>query len=163
MSSEDTNANKFLCKTSSDKDKSKAQHSNSSHSKTSLIDPCWKERLIAELPNSSCHLLVEQILQTIGELEYTLIQDHQHDFQLRMALERQSEKVKDLRNSLLNEKERNQRLVQLIRGVDSVSSDEEAEHAMIGHEHFGNSMDTYECISPLLMQQRFVNYINNFH
>ncbi|XP_053956248.1 uncharacterized protein LOC128861895 [Anastrepha ludens] len=112
-------------------------------------------------PNTLSYNLVQQIIQTVGELENTLLDDQQNDFNLRMAYERQSEKLKSLCQSLDNEKERNVRLMELIRGVDlSTTTDDETldENALsrcAATERWSRSSKVYESISPLLMQQRY--------
>uniref|UniRef100_W8BDW4 Uncharacterized protein n=1 Tax=Ceratitis capitata TaxID=7213 RepID=W8BDW4_CERCA len=104
--------------------------------------------------------LVQQIIQTIGELENTILEDRQNDFNLRVAYERQTEKLKNMCHSLDKEKERNVRLMELIRGEDhaSVSEDDEVDNALSrcnATERWSCSSEAYESISPLLMQQRY--------
>lgn len=111
------------------------------------------------VPNPQTYNLVQQIIQTVGELENTILEDRQNDFNLRMAYERQTEKLKNMCQSLDNEKERNVRLMELIRGVDasSATEDEAAENAVsrcCATERWSCSSEAYESISPLLMQQR---------
>ncbi|XP_067644670.1 uncharacterized protein [Eurosta solidaginis] len=112
------------------------------------------------LPNPVSYNLVQQIIQTIGELESTLLDDQQNDFNLRLEYELQTQKLKDLCHSLENEKERNVRLMELIRGVDPSSSvdEEELDNALSRSgtmERWSRSSNAYESISPLLMQQRY--------
>ncbi|ALC44685.1 CG13455 [Drosophila busckii] len=111
------------------------------------------------LPRHPYKKTVEQILQKVSELEHTLYEDQQQEFKLRMALERQTERVHDLNFSLDTEKQRNARLVQLLRGMDSGSSDENEEHEaqqqMLCGTRFQSRSELYESISPLLMQQRY--------
>lgn len=98
---------------------------------------------------------VEEILQKISELEHTLYENQQQEFKLRIALEQQTERVNELDFSLDTEKMRNQRLVHLLRGIDTdSSSDSEPETEMMGGLRIQSSGDVYGSISPLLMQQR---------
>lgn len=111
------------------------------------------------VPNPQTYNLVQQIIQTVGELENTILEDRQNDFNLHMAYERQTEKLKNMCQSLDNEKERNVRLMELIRGVDAASTteDEEPENAVsrcCATERWSCSSEAYDSISPLLMQQR---------
>lgn len=111
-------------------------------------------------PNPQTYNLVQQIIQTVGELENTILEDRQNDFNLRIAYERQTEKLKNMCQSLDNEKERNVRLMELIRGVDAASAteDDEPENAVsrcCATERWSCSSEAYESISPLLMQQRY--------
>ncbi|EDV40881.1 uncharacterized protein Dana_GF23697 [Drosophila ananassae] len=100
--------------------------------------------------------IIEQILRQVSELEHTLFEDQQQEFKLRMALERQTERVQELAFSLDSEKQRNGRLVQLLRGVDTASSGEsEPEERTLSGSHVKSIGDLYESISPLLMQQRY--------
>ncbi|XP_034482098.1 uncharacterized protein LOC117787635 [Drosophila innubila] len=99
---------------------------------------------------------VEQILQKVSELEHTLYEDQQQEFKLRMALERQTEQIHDLNFSLDTEKERNERLVQLLRGIDTDScSDSEPEAQMLNDIRVQSKGELFGSISPLLMQQRY--------
>ncbi|KAH8404508.1 hypothetical protein KR222_009381, partial [Zaprionus bogoriensis] len=101
---------------------------------------------------------VEEILQKVSELEHTLYEDQRQEFKLRMALEQQTERVNELDFSLDTEKLRNQRLVQLLRGIDSDSpsdSDNEPETEMLSGLRLQSSGEIYGSISPLLMQQRY--------
>uniref|UniRef100_A0A1B0F9B9 Uncharacterized protein n=1 Tax=Glossina morsitans morsitans TaxID=37546 RepID=A0A1B0F9B9_GLOMM len=114
---------------------------------------------------------VGKILHTVSELEHYLVEDHQQDYKLRMALERQKERVSDLSTSLANEKRRNKRLVDLIRNVDSVTSEEEElgngdrnsnkdrtlrnGRGVVQRWPLNASNEAYESISPLLMHQRY--------
>lgn len=98
---------------------------------------------------------VEEILQKISELEHTLYENQQQEFKLRIALEQQTERVNELDFSLDTEKMRNQRLVHLLRGIDTdSSSDSEPETEMMNGLRIQSSGDIYGSISPLLMQQR---------
>lgn len=98
---------------------------------------------------------VEEILQKISELEHTLYENQQQEFKLRIALEQQTERVNELDFSLDTEKMRNQRLVHLLRGIDTDSSgDSEPETEMMNGLRIQSSGDIYGSISPLLMQQR---------
>ncbi|KAH8324934.1 hypothetical protein KR074_009435 [Drosophila pseudoananassae] len=100
--------------------------------------------------------MIEQILRQVSELEHTLFEDQQQEFKLRMALERQTERCQELAFSLDTEKQRNGRLVQLLRGVDTASSgDSEPEERAMSGSHVKSMGDLYESISPLLMQQRY--------
>ncbi|KAH8380093.1 hypothetical protein KR009_008898, partial [Drosophila setifemur] len=100
--------------------------------------------------------IIEQILRQVSELEHTLYEDQQQEFKLRMALERQTERVQDLVFSLDTEKQRNGRLVQLLRGIDTGSSgDSEPEERAMSGSHVKSVGDLYDSISPLLMQQRY--------
>ncbi|XP_050334184.1 uncharacterized protein LOC126761818 [Bactrocera neohumeralis] len=111
-------------------------------------------------PNPQTYNLVQQIIQTVGELENTILEDRQNDFNFRIAYERQTEQLKNMCQSLDNEKARNVRLMELIRGVDACSAteDEEPEKAVsrcCATEHWSCSSEAYDSISPLLMQQRY--------
>lgn len=98
---------------------------------------------------------VEEILQKISELEHTLYENQQQEFKLRIALEQQTERVNELDFSLDTEKMRNQRLVHLLRGIDTdSSSDSEPETEMMNGLRLQSSGEIYGSISPLLMQQR---------
>lgn len=98
---------------------------------------------------------VEEILQKISELEHTLYENQQQEFKLRIALEQQTERVNELDFSLDTEKMRNQRLVHLLRGIDTdSSSDSEPETEMMNGLRIQSSGEIYGSISPLLMQQR---------
>lgn len=98
---------------------------------------------------------VEVILQKINELEHTLYENQQQEFKLRIALEQQTERVNELDFSLDTEKMRNQRLVHLLRGIDTdSSSDSEPETEMLSGLRMQSSGEIYGSISPLLMQQR---------
>ncbi|KAL7733037.1 hypothetical protein ACLKA6_002839 [Drosophila palustris] len=100
---------------------------------------------------------VEQILQKVSELEHTLFEDQQQEFKLRMALDRQSEQIHELHFSLDTEKERNERLVQLLRGIDtdSCSDSEPEEQIMLNGMRMQSKGELFGSISPLLMQQRY--------
>lgn len=101
-------------------------------------------------------LTVQQILQKVNELEHTLYEDQQQEFKLRMALERQTEQIHELSFSLDTEKERNERLVQLLRGIDTDScSDSEPETQMLNGIRVQSKGELVSSISPLLMQQRY--------
>lgn len=99
---------------------------------------------------------VEEILLKISELEHTLYENQQQEFDLRMALEQQAERINELDFSLDTEKMRNQRLVHLLRGIDTDSpSDSEPETEMLNGLRLQSSAgEVYGSISPLLMQQR---------
>lgn len=98
---------------------------------------------------------VEEILQKISELEHTLYENQQQEFKLRISLEQQTERVNELDFSLDTEKMRNQRLVHLLRGIDTdSSSDSEPETKMLSGLRVQSSGEIYGSISPLLMQQR---------
>lgn len=98
---------------------------------------------------------VELILDKVSELEHTLYEDQQQEFKLRMALERQTERIHELNFSLDTEKQRNERLVQLLRGVDSDScSESEPESQLLSGIRFDSKGELYGSISPILMQQR---------
>lgn len=99
---------------------------------------------------------VEEILLKISELEHTLYENQQQEFDMRMALEQQTERINELDFSLDTEKMRNQRLVHLLRGIDTDSpSDSEPETDMLnGLRMQSNAGEMYGSISPLLMQQR---------
>ncbi|XP_023033427.1 uncharacterized protein LOC6645733 [Drosophila willistoni] len=104
--------------------------------------------------------IVEQILHQVSELEHTLYEDQQEEFKLRLTLERQTERINELNFSLDTEKQRNNRLVQLLRnGNDNCSLSDEHEMAEAGLFGVGSPVklcgDLYESISPLLMQQRY--------
>lgn len=109
-------------------------------------------------PTLSESPLVKDILTTVAQLERSLLAEHQNDFDLEMAFERQNEQLCDLRTSLETERMRNQRLVQLIRGVDSSSSADDDEDCCGGLRSRWlsrtSSIDAFESISPLLMQHR---------
>ncbi|EDV97722.1 uncharacterized protein LOC6556930 [Drosophila grimshawi] len=99
---------------------------------------------------------VELILDKVSELEHTLYEDQQHEFQLRMAVERQTERIHELNFSLDTEKQRNNRLVQLLRGVDTESSsDSEPETQLLNGMRLHSRDELHGSISPLLMQQRY--------
>ncbi|KAH8296496.1 hypothetical protein KR054_007081, partial [Drosophila jambulina] len=100
--------------------------------------------------------IVEQILRKVSQLEHTLYEDHQHEFRLRMALERQTERVQELAFSLDTEKQRNGRLVQLLRGIDTSGGEgSEPEEKFVRRSPVQSAGDLYDSISPLLMQQRY--------
>lgn len=99
--------------------------------------------------------IIDQILRKVSELEHTLYEDQQQEFKLRMALERQTERVQELAFSLDTEKQRNGRLVQLLRGVDtSGGEDSDPEERVTRRSPVSSVGDLYDSISPLLMQQR---------
>ncbi|TDG42847.1 hypothetical protein AWZ03_010756 [Drosophila navojoa] len=99
---------------------------------------------------------VELILDKVSELEHTLYEDQQQEFKLRMALERQTERIHELHFSLDTEKQRNERLVQLLRGVDSDScSESEPESQLLSGIRIDSKGELYGSISPILMQQRY--------
>ncbi|EDW99858.1 uncharacterized protein LOC6534475 [Drosophila yakuba] len=99
---------------------------------------------------------VQQILRLVNELEHTIHEDRQQEFKLRMALDRQTERVQELVFSLDTEKKRNGRLVQLLRGIDSSSSGEsDPEERGPSGSHVNSIGELYDSISPLLMQQRY--------
>ncbi|EDV52105.1 uncharacterized protein LOC6544317 [Drosophila erecta] len=99
---------------------------------------------------------VQQILRLVNELEHTIHEDRQQEFKLRMALDRQTERVQELVFSLDTEKKRNGRLVQLLRGIDSSSSAEsDPEEIRPSGSHVNSIGELYDSISPLLMQQRY--------
>ncbi|XP_062133660.1 uncharacterized protein LOC133843911 [Drosophila sulfurigaster albostrigata] len=137
--------------------------STSSSRKTELSKSCDNNlRLIAPSSDECSHRqqpfsqTVSQILQKVSELEHTLYEDQQLEFKLRMALERQTERVHELNFSLDTEKERNERLVQLLRGVDTDScSDSEPEAEGLNALVLHSKGNLFESISPLLMQQRY--------
>lgn len=98
---------------------------------------------------------VELILDKVSELEHTIYEDQQQEFKLRMALERQTERIHELNFSLDTEKQRNERLVQLLRGVDTDScSESESESRLLRSMRLGSKSELYDSISPMLMQQR---------
>lgn len=98
---------------------------------------------------------VHLILDKVSELEHTLYEDQQREFKLRMALEHQTERIHELNFSLDTEKQRNERLVQLLRGVDSDSSSEsEPESQLLNGMRLHTKDELYGSISPMLMQQR---------
>ncbi|EDX10541.1 uncharacterized protein LOC6738143 [Drosophila simulans] len=100
---------------------------------------------------------VQQILRLVNELEHTIYEDRQQEFKLRMALDRQTERVQELVFSLDTERKRNERLVQLLRGIDSSSSGEsDPEKTGPSGSHVNSIGELYDSISPLLMQQRYV-------
>ncbi|KAH8351700.1 hypothetical protein KR059_012922 [Drosophila kikkawai] len=100
--------------------------------------------------------IVEHILRKVNQLEHTLYEDHQREFRLRMALERQTERVQELSFSLDTEKQRNGRLVQLLRGVDTSGGEgSEPEERVDRWSPVKSAGDLYNSISPLLMQQRY--------
>ncbi|XP_017493424.1 PREDICTED: uncharacterized protein LOC108381525 [Rhagoletis zephyria] len=118
-------------------------------------------------PNTFAYNLVQQIVQTVGELENTLLEDQQSDFNLRLAYERQTEKLKNMCQSLDNEKARNVRLMELIRGVELSTSteDDEPDYALSrcgATERWSRTSDVYESISPLLLQQRYDELCNSY-
>ncbi|XP_017138466.1 uncharacterized protein LOC108153172 [Drosophila miranda] len=98
--------------------------------------------------------MIQQILYQVSELEHTFYEDQQQEFKLRMALERQSDRIQELHFSLDTEKQRNSRLVQLLRGIDS-SGESEPEERMPSGSHVQSIGEIFESISPLLMQQRY--------
>ncbi|XP_030570107.1 uncharacterized protein LOC115769436 [Drosophila novamexicana] len=99
---------------------------------------------------------VHLILDKVSELEHTLYEDQQREFKLRMALEHQTERIHELNFSLDTEKQRNERLVQLLRGVDSDSSSEsEPESQLLNGMRLHTKDELYGSISPMLMQQRY--------
>ncbi|XP_016995097.2 LOW QUALITY PROTEIN: uncharacterized protein [Drosophila takahashii] len=101
---------------------------------------------------------IQQILQLVNELEHTIYEDRQQEFKLRMALDRQTERVQELVFSLDKEKKRNGRLAQLLRGIDTSSdaeSDPEEKVISGSHRNVKSIGDLYDSISPLLMQQRY--------
>ncbi|XP_016979571.1 uncharacterized protein LOC108044917 [Drosophila rhopaloa] len=99
---------------------------------------------------------IQHILRLVSELEHTIHEDQQQEFKLRMALDRQTERVQELVFSLDTEKKRNGRLVQLIRGIDTASSgDSDPEERIPSGSHVKSIGDLYNSISPLLMQQRY--------
>ncbi|XP_017086231.1 uncharacterized protein LOC108118184 [Drosophila eugracilis] len=93
---------------------------------------------------------IQQILRLVNELEHTIHEDQRQEFKLRMALNRQTERVEELVFSLDTEKKRNGRLVQLLKGIDTSSSDESDPGDRV--KTIG---ELYDSISPLLMQQRY--------
>ncbi|XP_065362289.1 uncharacterized protein LOC135955849 [Calliphora vicina] len=93
------------------------------------------------------------IWHTISQLEHYLREDHRQNYKLRMALDRQTERVLDLHACLRNEKQRNKRLVDLILTGDNWSSVEVQEEDEKVTSKFVN--ESYETISPLLMHQRY--------
>ncbi|XP_037720698.1 uncharacterized protein LOC119554041 isoform X1 [Drosophila subpulchrella] len=98
---------------------------------------------------------IQQILRLVNELEHTIHEDQQQEFKLRMALDRQTERVQELMFSLDSEKKRNGRLVQLLRGIDTSSSGEsDPEERMQSGSHV-KYRELCDSISPLLMQQRY--------
>ncbi|XP_020798104.1 uncharacterized protein LOC110176194 [Drosophila serrata] len=100
--------------------------------------------------------IVEQILRKVSQLEHTIYEDHQNEFRLRMALERQTERVQELSFSLDTEKKRNGRLVQLLHGIDTSGGEgSEPEERFIRRSPVKPGGDLYDSISPLLMQQRY--------
>ncbi|XP_022226126.1 uncharacterized protein LOC111076589 [Drosophila obscura] len=101
-----------------------------------------------------CKQIIEQILYQVSELEHTFYEDQQQEFKLRMTLERQSDRIQELHFSLDTEKQRNSRLVQLVRGMET-SGESEPEERMPNGSHVKSIGDLYESISPLLMQQRY--------
>ncbi|XP_036327051.1 uncharacterized protein LOC118739682 [Rhagoletis pomonella] len=118
-------------------------------------------------PNTFAYNLVQQIVQTVGELENTLLEDQQSDFNLRLAYERQTEKLKNMCQSLDNEKARNVRLMELIRGVELSTSteDDEPDYSLSrcgATERWSRASDVYESISPLLLQQRYDELCNSY-
>ncbi|XP_023305749.2 uncharacterized protein LOC111687537 isoform X1 [Lucilia cuprina] len=113
---------------------------------------------------TSCNeeLNFDSIYQTISQLEHYLIEDHREDYKLRMALDRQTERVLDLQVCLRNERQRNKRLVDLILSVDKWPSEEEDE----GEDNKIKTKFVNECcatISPLLMQQRHEDLISSYN
>uniref|UniRef100_A0A1A9WYW5 Uncharacterized protein n=1 Tax=Glossina brevipalpis TaxID=37001 RepID=A0A1A9WYW5_9MUSC len=129
-----------------------------------------KNKRSEQSEESEYKALVGKILHTVFELEHYLVEDHQQDYKLRMALERQKERACDLSTSLANEKRRNKRLVNLIRSVDSVTSEEELvdgdrksnedkavrnSREVIQRWPLNAYNEAYESISPLLMHQRY--------
>ncbi|XP_016958906.2 uncharacterized protein LOC108030527 [Drosophila biarmipes] len=99
---------------------------------------------------------IQQILRLVNELEHTIREDQQQEFKLRMALDRQTERVQELVFSLDSEKKRNGRLVQLLRGIDTSSSDEsDPEEKLPNGSHVNYIGELRDSISPLLMQQRY--------
>ncbi|XP_017112453.1 uncharacterized protein LOC108136032 [Drosophila elegans] len=99
---------------------------------------------------------IQQILRLVSELEHTIREDQQQEFKLRMALDRQTERVNELLFSLDTEKQRNGRLVQLLRGIDTSSSgDSDPEDKIPSGSNVKSIGDLYNSISPLLMQQRY--------
>ncbi|KAH8246268.1 hypothetical protein KR038_008612 [Drosophila bunnanda] len=100
--------------------------------------------------------IVEQILRKVSQLEHTIYEDHQNEFRLRMALERQTERVQELSFSLDTEKQRNGRLVQLLHGIDTSGGEgSEPEERFVRRPPVKSDGDLYDSISPLLMQQRY--------
>ncbi|XP_017053048.1 uncharacterized protein LOC108096175 [Drosophila ficusphila] len=106
--------------------------------------------------NNPYQQIIQQILRLVSELEHTIREDQQQEFKLRMALDRQTERVQELVYSLDTEKKRNGRLVQLLRGIDSASSeDSDPEERPPSGSHVKSIGELYDSISPLLMQQRY--------
>ncbi|KAH8242547.1 hypothetical protein KR032_012405 [Drosophila birchii] len=100
--------------------------------------------------------IVEQILRKVSQLEHTIYEDHQNEFRLRMALERQTERVQELSFSLDTEKQRNGRLVQLLHGIDTSGGEEsDLDERFVRRPPIKSGGDLYDSISPLLMQQRY--------
>ncbi|BFF96464.1 uncharacterized protein DMAD_05103 [Drosophila madeirensis] len=98
--------------------------------------------------------MIEQIHYQVSELQHTFYEDQQQEFKLRMALERQSDRIQELYFSLDTEKQRNSRLVQLLRGMET-SGESDSEEMTPSGSHVKSIGDLYESISPLLMQQRY--------
>ncbi|KAL9902814.1 uncharacterized protein ACN2A1_003991 [Glossina fuscipes fuscipes] len=159
--------------------KSKKKNRSRVHTeKQEIGKPALKTRAAAkkskrsqQSEESEYKAFVGKILHTVSELEHYLVEDHQQDYKLRMALEHQKERVSDLSSSLANEKRRNKRLVDLIRSVDSVTSEEEElgnddrnskkdralknGRSVVQRWPLNTSNEAYESISPLLMHQRY--------
>lgn len=68
-----------------------------------------------------------EILNTIGLLEHYINQDHQQDYKLRMALQRETQQVYDLTTTLAMERRRNERLIKSIGRIETTSSSDEQE------------------------------------
>ncbi|XP_037814031.1 uncharacterized protein LOC119605138 [Lucilia sericata] len=112
---------------------------------------------------TSCQeeLNFDSIWQTISQLEHYLIEDHRQDYKLRMALDRQTERVLDLQACLRNERQRNKRLVDLILTVNNCITEEEEERDdKITNKSINECCET---ISPLLMQQRHEDLISSYN
>jgi len=147
---------------------------SSSSSKNSALDPVSsllipsedeeditpdESRLASNAANLSknqnpYHQTIQQILRLVNELEHTIHEDQQQEFKLRMALDRQTERVQELVFSLDSEKKRNGRLVQLLRGIDTSSSGESDPEEKLHSGSHVKYRELCDSISPLLMQQR---------
>ena len=92
--------------------------------------------------------IIQDITSTLLYLQLNLIEQSYMEAEIKMALQSRDTNINHLQDCLKNEKMRNERLMELLRGVDS-SPEEESPRKEITNRGAVSS-----CLNPILLQYK---------